>query len=161
GGDAADDPVGGNPQALPVDRGRREAKASLLQPDPRHHRDESAHPGIGAIAHRTRPASRHPFCRSTGAPPGSWPSRWVGSPDSHEGRVTPNSPATNEPILVAIGKTSVRSFAASIIPLSDSPSAFLFGAGCPIFSIVFLSMSATASASSRLSSGTCASAALS
>ena len=42
GGDAADDPVGGNPEALPADRGRGEAEASLLKPDPRHHRDEQA-----------------------------------------------------------------------------------------------------------------------
>ena len=50
GGDAADDPVGGNPEALPADRGRGEAEASLLKPDPRHHRDESAHPGINPPA---------------------------------------------------------------------------------------------------------------
>ncbi len=50
GGDAADDPVGGNPEALPADRGRGETEASLLKPDPRHHRDESAHPGINPRA---------------------------------------------------------------------------------------------------------------
>ena len=50
GGDAIDDPVGGNHQTLPADRGRGEAEASLLKPDPRHHRDESAHPGINPRA---------------------------------------------------------------------------------------------------------------
>jgi hypothetical protein len=35
GGDAADELVGGNPEALPADPGRREAEASLLKPDPR------------------------------------------------------------------------------------------------------------------------------
>src|SRR5262249_50695183 len=50
GGNAIDDPVGGDPQSLPADRGRREAKASLLKPDPRHHRDEGAHPGVNAPA---------------------------------------------------------------------------------------------------------------
>jgi hypothetical protein len=50
GGDAVDDIVGGDPGALPADRGLREAEASLLKPDPRHHRDESAHPGINPRA---------------------------------------------------------------------------------------------------------------
>jgi len=50
GGDAADDPVEGNPEALPADRSRRETEAGLLQPDPRHHRDEGAHPGVNPRA---------------------------------------------------------------------------------------------------------------
>ena len=58
GGDAADDPVGGDPEALPADRGCGETEASLLKPDPRHHRDESAIPAKPACARRTCRASR-------------------------------------------------------------------------------------------------------
>ena len=48
GRDATDDPVGGNPEALPGDRIDGRAEAHLLQLHPRHHVDAGAHSGVMA-----------------------------------------------------------------------------------------------------------------
>ena len=54
GRDATDDTVGGNPEALPGDRGGGGTETVVLQPDPRDHGDEGAHSrvrgGGGVIA---------------------------------------------------------------------------------------------------------------